>query len=184
MFKKTTFLAAIVALIGTFSVMSSDAEAATINGQIDINGTVNLGGASDFSAAGNADLNDPGIVLFSTGDFSGLNLTPVTLTDISFAAPGVIWDVGGFTFTASSFSNIVGGTVGPLFSFNALGTITGVGFDPTPGSLTFTSQQNQPNQVTVSFSSTTSAVPLPAGVLLMGTALAGFGVMRRRRKAA
>lgn len=29
---------------------------------------------------------------------------------------------------------------------------------------------------------TISAVPLPAGVLLMGTALAGFGVMRRRRK--
>ena len=27
-------------------------------------------------------------------------------------------------------------------------------------------------------------VPLPAGILLMGTALAGFGVMRRRKKAA
>lgn len=31
---------------------------------------------------------------------------------------------------------------------------------------------------------TTSPIPLPAGVLLMGTALAGFGVMRRRKKAA
>jgi hypothetical protein len=31
---------------------------------------------------------------------------------------------------------------------------------------------------------TVSAVPLPAGVLMMGTALAGFGVMRRRKKAA
>lgn len=29
-----------------------------------------------------------------------------------------------------------------------------------------------------------SAVPVPAGILLMGTALAGFGVMRRRKKAA
>ena len=29
-----------------------------------------------------------------------------------------------------------------------------------------------------------AAVPLPAGVLLMGTALAGFGVLRRRKKAA
>lgn len=31
---------------------------------------------------------------------------------------------------------------------------------------------------------TTSPIPLPAGILLMGTALAGFGVMRRRKKAA
>ena len=30
----------------------------------------------------------------------------------------------------------------------------------------------------------TSPVPVPAGVLLMGTALAGFGVMRRRKKRA
>ncbi len=29
-----------------------------------------------------------------------------------------------------------------------------------------------------------TAVPLPAGILLMGTALAGFGVMRRRKQAA
>ena len=184
MFKKSTFLAAIVALIGTFSVMSSDAEAATINGQIDISGTVNLGGASDFSAGGNADLEGPSFVLIATGSFNGLVGDAVTLTDISFAAPGDIWEVGGFTFTALSFSDIVGGTVGPLFSFNAVGEITGNGFDPTPGSLTFTTQQNNPNNVTVSFSSTTNAVPLPAGVLLMGTALAGFGVMRRRRKAA
>ena len=30
----------------------------------------------------------------------------------------------------------------------------------------------------------TEPVPVPAGILLMGTALAGFGVMRRRKKAA
>jgi hypothetical protein len=31
---------------------------------------------------------------------------------------------------------------------------------------------------------TVEAVPVPAGILLMGTALAGFGVMRRRKQAA
>ena len=31
---------------------------------------------------------------------------------------------------------------------------------------------------------TATAVPVPAGILLMGTALAGFGVMRRRKKVA
>ena len=54
---------------------------------------------------------------------------------------------------------------------------------------------SSPFTVTLDFVSTSPAatydftliatkVPVPAGVLLMGTALAGFGVMRRRKKAA
>lgn len=40
--------------------------------------------------------------------------------------------------------------------------------------------------VTTNYDATLTAtpVPVPAGILLMGTALAGFGVMRRRKKAA
>lgn len=36
----------------------------------------------------------------------------------------------------------------------------------------------------VDFTVTATPVPVPAGILLMGTALAGFGVMRRRKKKA
>jgi len=35
----------------------------------------------------------------------------------------------------------------------------------------------------IDFTVTATPVPVPAGLLLMGTALAGFGVMRRRKKA-
>ncbi len=161
------------------------ASAATISGQISIAGSVNLAG-SDFTIgdAGviDVDLNDPGFVVVATGDFSGIPINPdagsaVALTDIDFDIAGIIWSVGGFTFTATSFSNIdsVEG------EFDAYGVVSHTGFDDTAGTLEFTTQG--PSGTTVSFSATT-VVPVPAaGFLLLG-ALGGLGLMRRRRKAA
>lgn len=154
--------------------------AATISGQIDISGTVNLN-TSDFSAGGNADLNNPGFVSYATGDFDTFVNVPdaVNLTDIDFTAPGAIWNVGGFTFVAHAFSDFIDNAVK---SFTAGGTISGNGFDDTLGTLTFTSQTNDP-AVTVSFSSTTTPVPVPAAGLLL---IAGLGslVVAGRKKAA
>ena len=45
-----------------------------------------------------------GSVIAAVGDFSSLGAgDPVTLTDIDFSSPGVIWTAGGFSFTADSF---------------------------------------------------------------------------------
>lgn len=162
--------------------MPISASAATlIQGVINITGGVNVAG-SDFSIGGNVDLISPGVVSpipGPTGDFAAFvsGGDAVTLTDIDFTAPGTIWEVGGFTFTALSFGDITNAPNG----FHAFGQVTGNGFDATNGVLQFTTQAGTG---VVSFSTTTSTVPLPAGVLLMGTALAGFGVMRRRKKAA
>ncbi len=157
------------------------ADAATITGQIDIGGTVNLNNSA-FSASGSADLNDPGVVLFALGDFDTFVTFGdlVALTDIDFTSPGDIWSVGGFTFTATAFSGFVDAA---QKAFTAAGIISGNGFDDTNGTLTFTAQENDP-AVTVSFSTTTVPVPLPAGGLLLLTALGGVAALRRRRKAA
>ena len=166
-----------VALAAAF-VMAAPvaAVAASIVGSIDIAGSVTNNGT--FVGDGGVTFNGNGSTQLATGDFSSVPapaLEDVTLTDITFAAPGDIWSVGGFTFTADSFSN-VGNT-----SFTAMGIISSASFSDTEGLLVFTTQGAN---ATASFSSTTTAVPLPAGILLMGTALAGFGVMRRRKKAA
>jgi len=167
-----------IALMLALMLAPVAAQAATVSGQIDISGTVNLA-TSDFSATGNVDLNDPGVVLQATKDFSSVPVfSTVSLFDIDFTAPGAIWSVGGFTFTATSFTNIVNG----LFQgFTAIGTISGNGFDDTNGVLDFSTQGSQ---AIVSFSTTTTAVPVPAAGLMRLTGLGGIVALRRRKKAA
>ena len=46
----------------------------------------------------------------------------------------------------------------------------------------FSTTTTETRALDLQISSITTAIPLPAGVLLMGTALAGFGVIRRRQK--
>mmetsp|Transcript_8748 Transcript_8748/g.19436 ORF Transcript_8748/g.19436 Transcript_8748/m.19436 type:complete len:154 (+) Transcript_8748:134-595(+) len=147
--------------------------AAMIGGSIDIAGSVTNNGS--FVTDGGVTFNGNGSTQLATGDFASVPapaLGDVTLTDIAFATPGTIWEVGGFTFTATGFFGIDQDT------FHATGDISKAGFDDTAGLLVFTTQGIN---AIASFSTTTTTVPLPAGVLLMGTALAGFGVMRRRK---
>ena len=72
----------------------------------------------------------------------------------------------------------LGGRAGPT---SQVGTSVS-GFNSGIVSFLYVSTNSDPSVLRVD--SDVSPVPLPAGVLLMGTALAGFGVMRRRKKAA
>ena len=70
--------------------------------------------------------------------------------------PACLWSVGGFTFnlTASSITQQGNG----FLAVSGTGTISGNGFDPTPGTWRF-STQNPPANGVFSFSASTTATP-------------------------
>lgn len=173
-----------LALTAALAATPLSALAVTITGQIDISGTVNLA-TSDFTSGGFVDLDDPGSVIFATGSFASVATgTAVMLWDVSLSAPGPVWSVGGFTYTASNYDEFSNAT---QVGFTSKGLITGSGFDATPGMLNF-SANPLAGLAKVSFSSTTAPaftqsttpVPLPTGLLLIGTALAGLSFATRR----
>ena len=110
--------------------------------------------------------------------------TPFQLEDIDFSAPGEIYTGGGFTFTASAFDDFIETT--NFKAFTATGTITGNGFDATSGSFALSTQETDPSDVRVSFSSTLESdqvapIPVPAAGLLLLGGLGGLAAMRRRK---
>jgi hypothetical protein len=181
MFKSIKTLAAATA----FAVAAPVAAfAVTITGQIDFSGVIDNSN-STFSTTGSADLADYATVIYSTEAVETTDA--VALTDIDFSAPGEIWSVGGFTFTATSFANFTNNVVSNTFGFDAVGVLSADGFDDTAATFSLTTQSDQSF---AAFSATTyisadplavTSVPLPAGVLLMGSALAGFGMIRRKK---
>jgi hypothetical protein len=168
------------------------AQAAGITGDITFTGTVNLnttsaGTATQVTAwhglaAGNPQVQDV------DGDFAtfvtpGDGVTFVHLWSFNSGAIPSFWSVDGFTFDLTS-SSIASPRPSNAVTVDGVGTISGHGFDPTPGMFHFTTQDPSAD-AQFSFSAAGEAVPEPMTIvsLLAGSSLLGAIVFVRRRRA-
>jgi hypothetical protein len=127
------------------------------------------------------------VVQSVSGDFDSF-INP--LDPATFSAPWVfdpstptsaLWTVGGFTFDLLTSAIVM--RSGGFLIVSGTGTISGNGFDPTPGTWSFTTQNPSADGL-FSFSGSGLAVPDGgAAVALLGLALIGMEVLSRKLKA-
>jgi len=185
---KKTILA--VLAIGALScaLFSQQTQAAQIQGSILMIGRVTLNGnlltATRVNQWFAAITNDIGksTVAATTGDFTAIPLgSEATMAHPWTFSPSTptpsLWSVLGFSFDLTSVTSI---TRPPGFlNVSAVGTLHGPGFDDTEGTFTFTVTGTG---VRFGFAANTVAGAPDGGsaVALLGLALAGVEVLRRR----
>jgi len=169
--------------------VSGVSQAAFIDGSVDITGAfvpVNgSGGQVALGVATGIDFTTLGVVVASSGDLSSLTfMTTAVMTDFQFSPvlspnPVTLWSAGVFSF--EMYDVIVNSQSSTNLSLSGQGTVSGTGFDDTPGIWEFTANTASGSSTFSWSSSTVAAVPLPAAVWLFGSGLIGLvGIARRR----
>jgi hypothetical protein len=182
--------------------------ASSIQGEIDFGGVVTFNTTS-LATATEVDLWQPlqngpsnfSRVLQRSGDFANPTFNINAGDSAAMAAPWIfnsgtvatplpgpatnaLWSIGGFTFNLTS-STVVSQSA-TFLDITGVGTITGNGFNATPGTWSFTATQadgsSNPN---FSFQASTVAVPEPGTLTLLGLGAGAFarGKLRRRKGA-
>jgi len=180
-----TILAVLATGVLGSAFFSQHAQATTINGNITFHGgcTLDTGNANTAHAVTSWQNTKVETV---SGDFDTF-INP--LDPASFSAPWVfdpststpsLWNVGGFTFDLLTSTIVLRGN--GFLSVSGTGTISGNSFDPTLGTWSF-STQNPSARGIFSFSAAGDSVPDGgSAVALLGIALTGIEVLRRKLK--
>ncbi|MCP4320437.1 MAG: PEP-CTERM sorting domain-containing protein [Alteromonadales bacterium] len=170
----------------TLLVASTSLFAIPITGGLDFSGDteVTSGGGSislvhfiDFH--NNPAHNDHIKVSNQSGSFDGFASNKARFWDLDPSAVGTpnLWKYQGFIFKINNIllNTVDGMGYGKIF---ATGFISKTGFDTTAGIFAFSTQNLDNGTKTTTFSA--SSVPAPATIALLGLALIGFSVARRK----
>jgi hypothetical protein len=136
----------------------------------------------DFQPGPNAYIQDT-----ASGDFAAEFPGTATFNDFTFGLPvDPVWFLtsGNFSFSLETSTKTVAMMSGITFlNITGTGTVTGVGYDPTPGEFSFTISSVAPNGMTFGWQSTAVATPTPdagATVILLGLGFLGVAGLRRK----
>lgn len=175
-----------LAIAAAVAAVPFAAHAVMLTGQLDIVGVVDLDD-SDFVSGGFVDFepNQSSGVLIAEGDFAAFSGTTFDLFDVTLSGSQLVYSGDGLTFTANEFFGFDNDVSDGDRGFMARGLLELAGFESTPGLFSFSTQENSPGQSIASFSSTTTAtpIPLPASVLMLMGALGGLAFIGKRRAA-
>ncbi len=157
-----------------------------VTGNIDFGGVVTFDTMS-LATATRVSIWNSSFVLQDSGSFSsvapGTNATMVPWIFNPSTATPALWKVGGFTFDLSSAS--VATQNANFLNVTGLGTVSGNGFDATPGVWTFSSSNsNGSNSTTFGFQATTDPVPESSTTVLLIIGALGLAALRYFRRRA
>lgn len=170
----------ILALLATAILSINVAFAAPITGRIDFTGSgaaVTSGGT--LLTTTGLTFNNPVSAVIATGSFAGITtgtFNSFSLASVSMATPVQLWTAGTFTFDMSSITNAY--NTASTIVLTGYGTIMNSGANATSGTFNITANSGGGN--VFSFSSTT--VPEPGPIALLGLGLLGLGAARLKAR--
>ena len=193
MLKKKQVTSALIvgAGVGLFTASSM---AASIQGGLDLSGTLTLTGGTSFATATTVDFLDvsggqnrnKAEVDLAYGDLASLEDQVADMNDFVFApnyaASNPLWTVGGFSFDMQSINVTLHDS--SFLHITGDGILQGNGYDPTLGTWSFSSRNSSDPyaRFTWSAGTTASPVPEPASMLLFGAGLASLAGFAKRKK--